>query len=131
MGLRIEKRQRRAPRAAEHDPFRDAEFAAQPVDIGDEMGRRVVADLAERRRTTAAALIEYDDAPEGRIEKPAVHRCSAGARTAMQEQYRRTLPIARLLPIHRMARVEPELAGAVRLDRRGEDGAGGSFSSFL
>ena len=39
MGLRIEQRQRRAPRAAEHDPFGDAEFAAQPLDIGDEMGR--------------------------------------------------------------------------------------------
>src|SRR5262249_59214375 len=40
----------RTPGAAEHDPALDAEMAAQRLDIADEMARRIVGELADRRR---------------------------------------------------------------------------------
>src|SRR5207247_10739207 len=61
---------------------------------------------------------EDHDAPMAGIEEPPVHRGSAGARPAMQEQDRRTFRVSRFFPIHHMARIEPELAGAGRPDWR-------------
>src|SRR5262249_56174468 len=98
----------------------EGEVWAEQLDICDEMVGRVVAHLAQRRRAPGTALIEDDDAPIRRVEEPSVHGRCAGAGTAMQEQQRRAARIARLLPIHRVPRVELEAAGAVRLDRRGK-----------
>src|ERR1700681_4726886 len=55
-------------------------------------------------------------------DEPPVHRGRPGARPAMQEHDRRPLRVARFLPVHHMARIEPQLPGAVGLDRR-EQGA--------
>ena len=87
-------------------------------DVGHEMGRRVVGDLAERRRSAGAALIENHDPPIFGIEKPPMHRRRAGAGTAVQKQRRDAARITRLLPIHRVAGIEPQSARAIRLDRR-------------
>src|SRR5437764_14063143 len=79
---------------------------------------RVVLDLAERRRAAGAALVEDDDPPMRRVEEPAMHRRRAGARPAVQEQQRSAARVTRLLPIHRVPRIEPEAARAVWLDWR-------------
>jgi len=82
------------------------------------MRRRVVANLGERARSPTAALIEDDDAPERRVEEAPMHRRRTGAGPAMQKQRHRPLPVPRLFPIHRMPRVQLELAGTVGLDWR-------------
>ena len=87
-------------------------------DVGDEVGWRVVGDLAERRRSAGAALIENHDPPIFRIEKPPMHRRRAGTGAAVQKQRRDAARITRLLPIHRMPRIEPQSARAIRFDRR-------------
>src|SRR5271166_6468498 len=51
------------------------------------------------------------------VEKPAMHRSGAGAGPAMQEEDRRAARVARLLPVHRVTRIEPEGPGPVGLDR--------------
>jgi hypothetical protein len=45
---------------------------AQTLDVGDEVRRRVFAQLAERRRATGAALVEDHDAIVRRVEEAAV-----------------------------------------------------------
>ena len=87
-------------------------------DIGHEMGRCVVGDLAERCRSTGAALIENHDSPVFRIKKPPMHRGRAGAGTTVQKQRRDTTRTTGLFPIHTVAGIEPQSARAVRLDRR-------------
>ena len=87
-------------------------------DIGHEMGRRVVGDLAERRGAAGAALIENHDPPVFGIEKPPVRRRRAGAGTAVQKQHRHSAGVSGLLPIHCVAGIEPQSAGAIRFDRR-------------
>ena len=61
MRLGIGQRQRRAPRAAEHQPFVEAGHLAQPLDVGDQMPGRVGVEAGMRRRLAAAALVEQDD----------------------------------------------------------------------
>src|SRR5208283_591760 len=51
------------------------------------------------------------------VEKPAMHCSGASAGPAMQEEDRRAARIARLLPVHRVTRIEPEGPGPVGLDR--------------
>src|SRR6476620_10046724 len=87
-------------------------------DISHEMGRRVVGNLAERPRSPGAALIENYDPPILRIEKPPMDWRRAGTGTAVQKQRRDTTRITGLLPVHIVAAIEQQSAGAVRLDRR-------------
>jgi len=61
MGFGIGERQRRAPGAAEDEPFFDAHHFAQPLDVGDEMPGGVGFDRGVRGRLSAAALVEEDD----------------------------------------------------------------------
>ncbi len=128
MRLGVEQRQGRAPRAAKHQPALDAEFiAAQQFDVGDEMRRRIGGHLGEWGGAAAAALIVNDDTPIGRVEKPAVHRSRTGAGTAVEEQGSDAARVARFLPVHRMKRIEPQAARAVRL-RQQEKIRGGRAS---
>ena len=88
MRLGIGQRQRRAPRAAEHQPFVEAGHLAQPLDVGDEMPGRVGLEAGVRRRLAAAALVEQDDVVELRIEQPPLLGRDGAARPAMQEHRR-------------------------------------------
>jgi hypothetical protein len=91
---------------------------AQGFHVGDEMRRRVVAQLAERQRAAGAALIENDDAVMVGVEiAPMVGR-GAGARPAMQEHHRHAVGVAADLPIHLMQAIEIKQARGVRRDRR-------------
>jgi len=72
MGLGVGERQRRAPRAAEHQPLFDVRFGAQPLDVGDQIPGRVRLQRRERRRAAAAALIEQRDVVTFGIEQSTV-----------------------------------------------------------
>src|SRR6185437_10733698 len=98
----------------------DAEMPAQRLDVGDEMGGRVVDELAERRRAAGAALVEDDDPVARRVEEAAMRRRRPRPRPAMQEDDGYAARVARLLPVERVAPIDREAAGGVRLDRREE-----------
>ena len=66
--------------------------------IGDEVGRGVVPEPAERLRSSGAALVEDDDAVDGRVEEAAMRRGGAGAGAAVQEQNRRAAGGCRIAP---------------------------------
>ena len=115
---RIRERERAAPRAAEHEPAIDAETAAQPLHVRDEMPGGVGLERGMRAAASRAALIEHDDAVALRIEEAPRVDVAAGAGTAVHEQ--RGLPrgIARLLVVDVVAVAHGEIAGIERLDRR-------------
>lgn len=102
VGFRIGKRQRRTPRAAKKLPAIDAELLANPLDVLNEILRRVVFDRCVGRGLTTAALIEQDDAIFIRIVKTAHCRIATAARTTVNNQNRLTVGIAALLDIERV-----------------------------
>jgi hypothetical protein len=118
MGLGVMQCQCRAPRAAENEPFFDAESGAQALDIGNKMGGRVVIGFAKRRRAAGAALIEYHDPPISRVEKAPMNRSGARAGATVQKQRWHTAWISRLLPVHHVARIESQSACLVGFDWR-------------
>jgi hypothetical protein len=69
-----------------------------------------------RRASAAAALIEEDDAVDGRIPEPSVHRACTAARPSMHEQRRLSLGIAALLEVHRVQLIDAKVARFVWLD---------------
>ena len=95
-------------------------MAAQPLDVGDQMRRGVVAQFAQRRRAAGAALVEHHDVVMRGVEKAPVVGRAAGAGAAVQEDDRDAMRVARLLPIHRVDGIEPEHAAAERFDWRVE-----------
>src|SRR6185369_3495726 len=121
--------ERRSPGAAEHDPFVDAQVLAQPLQVVDELGRRVVLDATQRLRAAGAALVVDDDAVRVRIEKLAMHGAGPRARTAVKEHDRDSLRISRLLVVHAMRALEVEMSAREWLDGReeGEQLARGVF----
>src|SRR5262245_40021602 len=114
----IGDRKRRAPGAAEHHPAIEAEVAAQLLEVGDQMQRRIICDLAEGLRTTGAALVEDDDVIVVGIEEATMHRAGAGPRPAMEEYHRRALRIAALLVVNLVRSANRQIAGRKRLDLR-------------
>ena len=94
MSGRVRQRERRAPRAAEHDPAIDVQMAAQGFDVAHQMLRRVLVHARCRRRTPGAALIEQHDPIDRGIEEPPMRRIAAGARSSMQEHRRATGRVA-------------------------------------
>src|SRR5205823_2537515 len=111
---RVRERKGRAPRSAEHEPALDSEVRAQALEVGDEMLRRVVAKLAQRRRLARTALIVEHDAIARRIEVAAMVRRDAAAGATVKEYCRNPARVAALLPVHRMHRVEREPPCALR-----------------
>jgi hypothetical protein len=98
-GLRIDKRQRRAPGGAEYQPAFHAKSLPQCLDIPDQVLRRIiskaVAEIARIRCAfPAATLIELDNAPHRRIEMPPGAVRHAGPRPAMQQQRRFAVGVA-------------------------------------
>ena len=118
MRLGIGERQRRAPGAAEHQPFVEAAHLAQPLDVGDQMPGGVGVERGVGRRLSAAALVEQDDVVELRVEQPPVLWRDAAAGAAMQEHRRLGALGAGALPIDLVAVADIEHAGRVRLRSR-------------
>ena len=121
--LRVGERQRRPPRQPEQQPPVDAEPAAQPLHVGDQMqrgvDRQVDVDVRhERPAAPTAALIEQHASVRGRIEEPTLARAAAAARAAMHEQRRQPVGVADRLPVDLLAGADIEHPVLVRLDRR-------------
>ena len=74
----VGQRERRAPGAAEDQPFVDAEGLAQALGVGDQMRRGVRLELAQRRRAPGPALVVDDDPVVGGVEEAAMRRGGAG-----------------------------------------------------
>ena len=85
MRLRVGEAERRAPRAAEHQPALDAEVLAQLLHVRDQMPGRVVDQTGVRPAAPAAALIEQHDAIGVGIEEAAGAIVAAGAGAAVHE----------------------------------------------
>ena len=99
MGFGIRERQGAAPRAAEHQPFLDAQHFADFFDVGNQVPSRVVIGAGVRQRTAAAALVDDDDAEHVGIEKAAAGRRCARAGSAVQENDGQPVGIAGFFPV--------------------------------
>src|SRR5450759_5418505 len=118
MPLGIRDAERRTPRAAEHEPLLDPEMGPDALGVLHEIPRRVLAQLAERRRLSRPALVEEDDPPESGVEKAAVERRDAGPGTAVKKDDRRTGRISRLLDVQLVDLRNAQARGAIRLEVR-------------
>jgi hypothetical protein len=109
MPLGISQRQRRPPRAADHQPTGDAELTPDAFDIGDQMVGGVRLQAIGRLTPPGPALIEQDRAEARGVEQFALPRAAAAARAAMQEQRRDAVGAPDFLDIDFMtvADVEP------------------------
>ena len=74
------------------------------------------AQLAERRRLPAAALVEEDDAPERRVEEAPVDRRDPGAGPAVEEDDGPPAGVPDFLDVQLVEVGDAEPEGAVRLD---------------
>ena len=115
--LSIGERQRRAPGAAEDLPTIDADLAAQLLHVVDEMPGRILVQAGVRRRASAAALVEQDDAVARRVVIAAHGRIAATAGSAMHDEHGFAVALAALLVIEIMAARNSQPAVAVGLDR--------------
>src|SRR5580700_8156848 len=86
-------------------------MGTQQFDVLDQVRRGVVLQPAQRPRAASAALVEYDDAPERRVEKSPMHRARARSWAAMQEKHWKATRIARLLPVHHVGPRERQVTG--------------------
>ena len=120
----IRQRQRRSPRAAEHDPLVDPILFAHAFDVRHQIPRRVLAQLRVRRRTPAAALIHRQHAEALWIEEPAHFRREPAAGAAMQRHRRAPVRIAGLLHVDCVQVRNLQHLGRVRFDRGIELAAG-------
>ena len=100
MVLGVDEGERRAPRAAEHHPFVDAQVFAELLNVGHGRHGRVVFKFSPWRRAATATLIELDDAPMVRIEVTAVIGLAAPAWAAVDDEHRRPFRMAGNFPCH-------------------------------
>ena len=102
MRLRVGQRQRAAPRATKEHPTLNADELAQPLDVGDQVPGRILAQIGVRCAATAAALVKEDHAKALRIKQPPVPWRAAAAGATVQEDDRDPIGRADLFPIHTM-----------------------------
>ena len=94
MGLTIGESQGAAPTAAENQPAFDLQGNTQSLHVADQIGGGVGVQFPQWGRVAAATLIEQDDAIVFGVEKLPMDRRRARTRTAVNEQYRKTIWIA-------------------------------------
>src|SRR5690606_315674 len=118
MRLRIGQRQGGAPGAAKQHESVDAQMLTNALDIGDQRLGGIVLQARVRGGTTAAALIEGDNAIQGRIEVTATGGIAAGAGTTMNEQHRQPVRRATLVDVQNMRWLDRQLMACVGFDLR-------------
>ena len=118
MRFGVGQRQRRAPRAAEHQPLVGAhDFGAQALDVGHQVPGGVVVQAGVRRRAAAAALVEQQHVVALGIEELPMHRRAAAAGAAVQEHGGLALRVAAEFPVDLVAVAGIQDAVAVGFDR--------------
>ena len=123
MRLRVCLTQCRPPGQTQDDPPLDSKMRPQRLDVGDEVGGGVDAEIGIRLAdqgpaAPAPALVEQHDAVGDRIEQTALTRCAARAGSAVQVERGFALRIAAALPIDLMPVAHVEHPAVVRLKRR-------------
>ncbi|MOA01380.1 hypothetical protein D3C78_1207880 [compost metagenome] len=118
MGLCVGQRQGRAPGAAEQHPLVDAQVLADALHVRHQIPGGVAVETGVRGRAAAAALVEGDDAIDGRIEPAAAGRIAAGARPAVDEQHRQAVRRAALVDVQLVRMVHRQLVAGVGFDLR-------------
>ena len=99
MRLGIDQRQRRAPRAAEHDPAADPQGGADRLHVRDQIPGGVGGDAGMGPRPAAAALVEQHHPIGRRVEVPPHRRAAAAPRPAMDHDHRDPVRVAALFHI--------------------------------
>ena len=107
----VEKREGRAPRAANHPNRLKAEMLPEQLDISDEKLRGIVRRLSERRTQPAAALIEKDHVVLRKIVERQVVLVEVRTRATMKVNDRGVgVPIATFFEIDRVATADMEVS---------------------
>ncbi|MNN12720.1 hypothetical protein D3C81_1257220 [compost metagenome] len=116
MGLRVGQRQGRAPGAAEQHPLVDAQVLADALHVRHQIPGGVAVQAGMRGRAAAAALVEGDDAVDGRIEPAAAGLVTAGPRPAVHEQHRQAVRDTAFVDIQLVRMVHRQLVAGVGFD---------------
>src|SRR5436309_1081497 len=108
MGFGVGEAESAAPRPTDDEPAIDVEADTEALDVIDEMGSGVNAEVGiggacKRCAAAAAALIEEDDSVDGRIEELSPPGRTAGAGTAVEDEGRLAPGIATSLPVDGIA----------------------------
>src|SRR6185503_1853373 len=119
----VRERERRAPRAAEHEPAFDPQVLPEAFDVVDQMARGVAGEVGGDvgggvNAPSAAALVEQHDPIGGRIEVAPEPGRAPGAGAAVEDD--RRLPVRRpaRLPVHELSVAHVEHPAVERLDLR-------------
>ena len=88
----------------------------QALDIGHQIGCRIVDQAAERGRAPGASLVEDDDAIGSRIKEAAMQRLGAGTWSTVEEECSGAPGVAALLPIHGVDAVQRQQAALISFD---------------
>src|SRR5690606_9149324 len=123
VGLRVGKGERGPPGAAKYLPAVNAEVLAQPLDVCDEVPRRVRGEIRlgiarVREAAPAAALVEQHDPVSRRIKESPMLGVYTPAGPAVQEHDGLAVGTAALLPEDLLSVPHWEPPEGVRLDRR-------------
>lgn len=118
MGLRVGQRQGRPPGAAEQHPALDAQVLADALHVLHQVPGGVVLQAGVRRGAPAAALVEGDDAVQGRVEVAPAGRIAAGPRPAVDEHHRQPVRRAALVDVEDVGVFHRQLVPRVGLDLR-------------
>ncbi|MCY1415816.1 hypothetical protein D9M71_313110 [compost metagenome] len=118
VGLGIGQGQGRTPGATEQHPFFDAQVLAGPLQVFDQVPGGVVFQAGVGGRTTAATLIESDDAVQVGIKVATALGITTSARAAVNEHHRQTFRRATLIDIQHMRLFHGQIVPGVRFDLR-------------
>ena len=123
MALGVRQPEGHAMREAVHEPPVDAEVLAQSLDVGDEVVRRVDAEVdiglaGVWRAPAGAPLVEQDDSIGRRVEVPAIPRTAPRPWAAVQDDGGLAVRVPAHLPIQALSVTHVEHPGGVGLDVR-------------
>ncbi len=116
-----------APGPAEHQPLRNVQVAPQDLDVRDQMGGGVGAQIDDRgagvgRAAAAPALVEQHDAVGAGIEIPAPCGRAPGTGTAVEHDGRFAVRVPAHLPVDELPVADIQHAVFVGVDLRIELG---------
>jgi hypothetical protein len=120
-GLSIGKSKCTAPRSPKDQPTVDSEVCPKPLEVCDEVGGGVPAQVADRdtgvrRASSAIPLMKEHDAVARRVEQTSVSRSAGCARASVQNDRGLSLRVSTRLPVDRVPVTDIEPSLLVRFD---------------